>query len=237
MPEPALEPAVLSDENARLLERMKQHYYTPTEVALHDKKDDLWVSWLGSVYNLTPLIAQYYGDPRLAPIVKNAGRDISHWFDASTGTLQTHMDPRTGMRLPLCPDGVPVHLADATQVHSERALEAEIPWWMDHLKYRIGRLSAKTRHVRIVNTLTGHEMLLEICTEEPIQAILNRYIVYNAHASGYVWKFLGRVLDMSQTLAENGIPDESDTMAHVGITEKDWLPALFLYYADDLTVA
>ena len=39
----------------------KQRYYTAAEVALHSSSKDLWVSFLGKVYNLTPLITKYAG--------------------------------------------------------------------------------------------------------------------------------------------------------------------------------
>lgn len=30
-------------------------YFTPAEVSQHNTADDLWVSWLGNVYDLTPV--------------------------------------------------------------------------------------------------------------------------------------------------------------------------------------
>ena len=35
------------------------------------------------------------------------------------------------------------------------------PWWSDP-RYEVGRLTAKTRWVRVVNTLTSQEQLLEV---------------------------------------------------------------------------
>ncbi|ORZ31775.1 cytochrome b5 domain-containing 1 [Catenaria anguillulae PL171] len=203
----------------------QSRFFTPAEVALHHQRGDIWVSWLGHVYNLTALVDEYYGDSRLLPIIQNAGKDISHWFDPTTGDLQLCTDPRTGLRVPKCPDGIPVHVPHVTQPSATLAWEVETPWWLDARKYQD------------VNTLIGDETVLEICTEEPIQAIVDRYVKHNAHAKGYVWKYLGRVLDMSATFAENGIANESEDMERIGINELDWLPALFLYFADDLTVA
>ena len=37
-------------------------FFTPHEVAVHNAPDDLWMSWLGKVYNLTPLVAQLKGE-------------------------------------------------------------------------------------------------------------------------------------------------------------------------------
>ena len=37
-------------------------FYTPNEVAIHNTIEDLWVSFLGKVYNLTPLCEKYKGE-------------------------------------------------------------------------------------------------------------------------------------------------------------------------------
>lgn len=42
-------------------EKFVQRYYTPNEVSVHNTLEDLWVSFLGKVYNLTPLCEQYKG--------------------------------------------------------------------------------------------------------------------------------------------------------------------------------
>jgi cytochrome b involved in lipid metabolism len=36
-------------------------YYTPSEVELHNSTNDLWLSWLGNVYDLTALSQQRKG--------------------------------------------------------------------------------------------------------------------------------------------------------------------------------
>ena len=56
----------------------------PAEVAQHNQLEDLWVSYLGNVYDLTPLLQEYKGDLLLKPIVEVAGQDISPWFDPDT---------------------------------------------------------------------------------------------------------------------------------------------------------
>ncbi|XP_070251182.1 cytochrome b5 domain-containing protein 1 isoform X3 [Myotis yumanensis] len=94
-------------------ETFRRRYFTPVEVAQHNQPDDLWVSYLGSVYDLTPLAQKHKGkghsrsaagclwvsgsraasidggcafpgDLLLKPIVEVAGQDISHWFDPKT---------------------------------------------------------------------------------------------------------------------------------------------------------
>ncbi|KAL7749626.1 hypothetical protein RI367_004852 [Sorochytrium milnesiophthora] len=217
-------------------------YYTPNEVAQHCESSDLWVSWLGNVYNLTPLAEENDGNPKLYPILLNAGKDISHWFDRDTGTLKTFRDPRTNLTMPVCPDGEPLHVPPVTEPVAHWTWEVAVPWWIDCQRYWIGKLSAKTRMIRIVNTLTKEEITLEVCSEEPVSAIVERYLAaHNSHAKGYSWKRLGtrgfELLDMTLTLQDNGVEDESDTMGELGMVNDDWLPALYLYFMDDLTVA
>lgn len=38
-----------------------RRYFTPSEVAEHNQPEDLWVSYLGFVYNLTPLVQEFKG--------------------------------------------------------------------------------------------------------------------------------------------------------------------------------
>lgn len=61
--------------------------------------------------------------------------------------------------------------------------------------------------------------------------------LFNAHAKGYMWKRLGTLLDMSATLEENGVPDESSKFEWLGVSEDEWYPVIHLYFSDDLTVA
>ena len=80
--------------------------------------------------------------------------------------------------------------------------------------------------------------LSQVCTEETLNQIQDRYIAQcNSHAKAYVWKRFGNLLDMSQTLTDNGVEDDSDKMDLVGIDEDEWLPVLHLYFSDDLTFA
>ena len=105
----------------------------------------------------------------------------------------------------------------------------------------IGKLSQKTQNVRIVNTLSKQEVILEVCAEETMQQILDRYMDYNGHASSYTWKSLDngdfRPLDMSKTLEQNGICDETKEFERLRIDRDFYVPVLHLYYNDDLTVA
>ena len=115
--------------------------------------------------------------------------------------------------------------------------EFGLPWWLDEQKYCIGKLTKQTRQIRIINTLTKHDDVLEVACEESINEILDRYLVINSHAASYTWKRLGQVLDMSKNLEGNGIRDERAELIELGIHPDDYIPALHLYFNDDLTIA
>lgn len=99
-----------------------------------------------------------------------------------------------------------------------------------------GYLSRKKRKIRILNMLSHQNDLLEVCAEERLRDIRDRYLVYNRHALSYTWKRLGRVLNMDLNLEENGIPDETEEFDQLSIDEDQYIPALHVYFNDDLTV-
>ena len=100
----------------------------------------------------------------------------------------------------------------------------------------IGNLTVRTRKIRLVNILTKQEDVLDCTTEETLNEILDRYLVFNSHAASYTWKREGRVLDMSRNLEDNDIPDETDELLELGIDLEDYIPAIHLYFNDDLTI-
>lgn len=59
-------------------------YFLPSDVVLHNQPDDIWLSLLGFVYDLTPLIKEYKGRKEIKPLLAYAGKDISHWFNKKT---------------------------------------------------------------------------------------------------------------------------------------------------------
>ena len=82
---------------------------------------------------------------------------------------------------------------------------------------------------------SGQSDLIECCGEEILEEIRTRYRRYNKHASSYTWKRLGRVLDMTLTLEENGIPDETEEFAVLNMNAEEYIPAIHIYFNDDLT--
>ncbi|KAJ3332581.1 Cytochrome b5 domain-containing protein 1 [Blyttiomyces sp. JEL0837] len=212
-------------------------YYTPAEVELHNAPHDIWMSWLGYVYDLSVLFDDKEGDPLLAPILKNAGKDISHWFDRRTGDLKVHVNPLTDTVTAYTPEGRFLHVPPPLPRADWASSETFTPWWLDKDTYCIGKLSERTRKIRIINTLTRDEHIIEVCNEERLSAIQERYMALNSHAKGYMWKRLGALLDMSLTLEQNGIRDEGIMMDRLGMDDEQYLPTIHLYFSDDLTVA
>jgi hypothetical protein len=214
---------------------VRPKYFTPNEVCVHNTADDVWVSFLGKVYNLTELCEKYKGDILLKPILQHAGKDISHWFNPKTKDIRTHVDPVTQCVLPYTPHGRFVHVPPPFP-SSDWVNDFGRPWWKDD-SYCIGLLSKKTRLIKIINTLTSMEHVIEVCSEETISEILQRYLVYNAHAASYTWKYNGENLDMEKTLESNGIPDQDEEFYKLRMNDDDFLYALHLYFNDDLTEA
>jgi hypothetical protein len=223
-------------------------YFTPNEVSIHNNSKDIWVSYLGKVYNLTPLIEEYagklsqqsgsqnadpLGDRLLKPIIDVAGQDISNWFDPKTKDIKTYIDPITNCQLQYTPHGRFLHIAPPYPSTSW-ANDFRIPWWKDE-KYCIGVLSKKTRFLKIINGLTLLSQVVEVCSEENMLEILQRYLKYNSHASSYTWKYDGRVLDMDKTLSENDIHDDDHDFYTLRMKEDEYLQSVILYYNDDLT--
>eukprot|EP00899_Mesostigma_viride_P013111 jgi/Mesvir1/21800/Mv04191-RA.1 len=224
----------------------KKSYYTPAEVQLHARADDCWVSFLGHVYDLTPLVADVRHEGVLiTPILKEAGGDISHWFDAKTGDVARRVDPVTNLDVPYTPQGRFVHVPPPEPM-SNWSTNFKLPWWRDP-QYLIGRLSKKTRRIRIKNVMTGQEDMMEVPTEETVEELRERYLDRNWHARSYTWKAMIKrhegdeyefePLDMSLTLDQNGIKDEGDAFSDLSIPDDYFIPVIHLYYNDDLSVA
>ncbi|KAG8431012.1 hypothetical protein GDO86_019557 [Hymenochirus boettgeri] len=211
----------------------RPRYFTPREVSRHCLPSDLWVSYLGLVYNLTPLADRHRGDILLKPIIDAAGKDISHWFNPKTREIKTHIDPQTGCVKYYTPQGRFLHISPCFPC-SDWDTDFGRPWWKDNT-YQIGILSSKTRFISIINTLTSQEQTLEVCGEETIWEILQRYLPYNAHAASYTWKFCGFPLDMDKTLKENGVQDEDWELEELRMDCDVHTPSLHLYFNDDLT--
>lgn len=85
-----------------------QRYFTPTEVAKHDRADDLMVSLFSKVLDLSELVRANRG-LLVQPLIAAAGTDITHWFDDSTHDPCTYIDPETEIEVPFTPMGRFLH--------------------------------------------------------------------------------------------------------------------------------
>lgn len=112
----------------------------------------------------------------------------------------------------------------------------DTPWWKDEGKYCIGALTVKVRKIRLINMLSKQDDTISVASEETLNEILDRYLPLNDHAASYTWKRLGRPLDMEMTLEENEIKDESEEYIKLDLDPEYYIPAIHLYYNDDLTV-
>ncbi len=148
---------------------------------------------------------------------------------------KTYIDPVLNVRMPYCQYGRYVHIPPS-EPSADWSTDFGIAWWADHERYCVGYLSRAKRSIRVVNTLTNQNDLLEVCSEETLTEINSRYLKLNAHANSYTWKRLGRPLNMNKTLDENGIADESQEFAALRMDDSEYIPVLHVYFNDDLTV-
>jgi len=185
-----------------------RNFYTPKDVAVHNVYNDCWVSLFNKVYDLTKLIHDNHTKAECDPIVLAAGTDITHWFDPATLAPKTHIDAETGTQTFMCPAGRFLHVPPKEPHSDWDPSNFSCPWWENDL-FIVGKLTTLVRKIRIINTLTRHDDCLECTTEETINEILDRYLSINTHAASYTWKRMGKVLDMSKTLDENGISDDT----------------------------
>lgn len=135
---------------------------------------------------MTACVCVCAGDALLLPIMEFAGKDISSWFDPQTKDVRLTTE-RTNQRAALgcTPDATSVCFQVLTCVHpltncvsyytprgrflhtpppgprSDWPTQLGPPWWADG-RYEVGRLSCKTRWIRIINTLTLLEQRLEV---------------------------------------------------------------------------
>ena len=212
-----------------------RRYYTPKEVSAHNTADDCWVSFFDEVYDLSKLIQDNFSE-ECQPLINAAGTDITHWFDPAIKEPRTWVDSKTNMTWYYSPFGRYLHIPPIEPDSSWDPSSFETPWWKDR-SLCIGRLTLKTRKLRIINMLTKDDDIIEVCSEETMNEILDRYMPSNEHAASYTWKRLGRPLDMEVTLEDNDIPDETAEFVDLHIDEDAYIPCVHLYYNDDLTVA
>ncbi|XP_031783751.2 cytochrome b5 domain-containing protein 1 [Nasonia vitripennis] len=238
-------------------------YFLPSEVALHKRPENCWLSCLGDVYELSEYVTRNSESPISQYLVGHAGKDASHWFDAR-GRLRRYVEPRTGRRQILLPfaspkpelgDGMskPLHQPAAYgccarylepgHVDDHSRLEAteltgkcwlELECLLSSRRYRRGRLTKKPRTCSITNVLTSQRAVITVCEEDSIGRIQERASIFNRHIGSYTCKFEGKLLQPAWSLTENGIAAlESDS--YLGSAGITYVPNLLCYFNDDLT--
>ncbi|XP_022917689.1 cytochrome b5 domain-containing protein 1 [Onthophagus taurus] len=217
---------------SRTLKIDQRNYIAPFEVVVHNSVSDCWVSFLGKVYNITPLLREYAGEDCIRPLVAFAGKDINDWFDESTGDIQHYIHPITGARVPHCPYGRIPHVQIQVPSTEWRPLDG-LPWWKDDAKYLVGRLTKKVRPVRITNMCICQEAIINVCCEDTISRIMERYRIFNSEPESYICRALNKNLVMNKTLEENGIIDEREEYYRLGLPQSLYIPVIFMYYSDD----
>jgi len=216
-----------------------QRYYTPAEVAMHNTADDCWVSLFHKVIDLSPLIKENLGH-LVQPLIDAAGTDITHWFDPVTKDVRTCIDSKTELEVPFTPMGTFLH-CPPTIPTADYSTNIGTVWWRDR-GLALGKLTMRTRRIKLENMLTKQKTALEVCEEETLEEIQNRYLKFNSHSASYTWKRtdteqIARLLDMKLTLDENGIPDDADDFDELNIDPDFYIPTIQLYFSDDLTIA
>ena len=211
-----------------------RRYYLPDDVESHCMMEDCWVSVHGSVLDISDLIMANRGDPLARPLIVHAGQDISHWFTKQPIHPVQYIDIERGARCFYLPHGRYLHMPP--DYPGEFTYNFETPWWMDE-KYIIGKLTKKSRKIRIINTLTHHEDTLLVPSEETLFEIQTRYLDTNKHSKSYTWKdCYSRVLVMDKTLEDNKIVDEDGDYDYLDVPDSQRLiPSIMLYFNDDLT--
>ena len=84
----------------------------------------------------------------------------------------------------MCPQGRFLHVPPI-EPDAEWEPDFAVPWWEDEARYCIGNLTRRTRQIRIINTLTKHDDVIEVASEESLNEILDRYLDKNVHAASY----------------------------------------------------
>ncbi|KAH8392131.1 hypothetical protein KR215_001477, partial [Drosophila sulfurigaster] len=216
------------------LEKMshkRMRYFLMDEVVTHNRKDDCWVVIHKNVFDLTPMIKDRidHWNRNMDYLMAHAGKDLSHLFHEN-GEPRTEISPSSGHPRVLFPPILEVAISDFAR--TKHAM-----WSQDNF-YHIGRITRRARRLRIINTLTAKVQFMNVCDEDSIYDIQQKYKArYNHHAGSYEWrkfsngaKYCG-VLNLNGNLDENGLTDAEESDVELPP------PSIWLYYTDDLTIA
>jgi len=221
--------------------RVKSVFLTfGSQVACHNCATDCWVVVHGRVYDLSQITSEVDRKSDefelVKPLLMFGGKDISDWFDDNPVDVKQAVDEESGLIFPTLPHGRFLGVPPSEPV-SNWATDFDKPWWKDTERFCIGSISKHVRTIKIVNMLTYQETLLEVCEEETLAEIEDRYQDWNENSTSYKWKYLDgdafRYLDMQATLSENSILDETELLHKLSIDANTFIPTIHAYFADE----
>ncbi|KAL8445104.1 hypothetical protein Emag_005170 [Eimeria magna] len=193
----------------------------PEELRCHCSSTDCWVAVYGVVYDLSPLLSLNRNELAL-PLIKHAGKDISSWF------CKESLQPLAIARVRSDTAEVYIH-PNTPFLHVPGSGCTDTPWWRDR-RYVVGELAESPLTVRLLNTLTMQETEIRLAATHPLRVASEQQLEKsNSHARAYTWSCMGRALDMSKTLRQNGI-EAPKASGETTIPQ----PTILLHFEDDL---
>ena len=151
-------------------EFVKKRYYTLADVKRHNRSVDMWVVLFDQVLDLTKTIQTNFTSGLCKPLIDYAGKDVTHWFSRKTGEPKTRVNPDNGYTEYYFPDGRFLHCPDSipetrdlelNMGSTETETNIEVPWWRDR-NLVLGKLTQRSRKIRIINMLTHQEDIIEV---------------------------------------------------------------------------
>lgn len=149
----------------------------------------------------------------LCLLIKFAGKDLSSFFNHHGEPLE---------RVNQYMNNVPVF-----PPAFEKESDDNDFWWCEE-NYVIGKITCTERRVRIINSLTQKTVSMNVCEEDSIDKIKQKYAkLFNRNADNYVWRKISSSdpkpghLFMDKTLTQNDIPFEKHEK--LGLPPAIWL--------------
>ncbi|CAG9801889.1 unnamed protein product [Chironomus riparius] len=180
----------------------KRMFFTRDEVVIHNSRDDIWVIINGTVIDLTIFFRKRVESDSvndcLNLLLAYAGKDLSWCFNEQNFPI--FRVNQYGYSIPKFPP-----------VNEKESHDSDY-WWNDE-KNIIGHVTCLERRLRIVNTLTRKKIVMNVCDEDSINVIKEKYKKrFNSNADNYIWRKthssdtlkIGHLF-MDKTLTQNGI--------------------------------
>ena len=211
----------------------KLKYFTKSDLESHCTSESAYVCIYNKIFDVTKPIQSTPRELGTENLLRNAGKDVSHFFHPLTNLpilksdflRETNPSQRQNQLL---------HFDQ--NLMDSKPKQKITPWFLDD-SLQVGLLSSNEVLVRIVNMLTFDEDLLVVPVEETLTQICQRYLAHNYHAASYTWKDIEhRKLTMAYTLQQNGILEDNLLMDYLHIPDKQRpITSIFIHFNDDLT--